>query len=673
MHTIQIGERWSLNSEHTIKWDIKPDNRLPHHDHIEMSGKRISMIVHYGIDHQGELVLKRGIIWPMLRTIPNDTHASLIQEYGAEIIPEFTINGERVQSEKPYEVTFNGMLAIKSRTDNNLRIEHVLFPTTDYSAAMEKYTVVNESEQSMTIEIAPLTNTITRRGVYGIYVLDVSHDAPSKVTLQPAEKLSFYLTISGRKLLESVPVCSGEEEEAKRAAFVSRIRSSLQLETPDPVLNQMFDFAKLRASESIFATKGGLMHGPGGGNYYAAIWANDQAEYVGPFFPYLGDSAAIEASLNCYRLYRAFMGPDYSPIPSSIIAEGVDIWEGAGDRGDAAMYAYGASLFTLAQGDSSIAQELWPAIQWCLEYCKRKLTTDGVVASDSDELEGRFPTGQANLSTSSLYYGALCAASKLARSLSDETIEEQYSSEAVQLRQAIERYFGATVDGYETYRYYEGNDKLRSWICLPLTMGIMDRQEGTVNALYSPNLWTIDGLATQSGDKTFWDRSTLYGFQATFMAGEVEQSHQYLKAYSRRRLLGDHVPYAVEAFPEGNQRHLSAESALYCRIFTEGVFGIKPTGLDSFTCAPQLPAEGPTMNLRSIRAFGRNFDLHVSRMDNRLHIQVDVHGAALTYECLPGEKIEVVFPARTLGISTDFHHQRCASIHIIGEASEVPS
>ena len=55
------------------------------------------------------------------------------------------------------------------------------------------------------------------------------------------------------------------------------------------MLNKAFAFAKVRATESIFATKGGLMHGPGGGRYYAAIWANDQAEYANPFFGYLGE------------------------------------------------------------------------------------------------------------------------------------------------------------------------------------------------------------------------------------------------------------------------------------------------------------------------------------------------------------------------------------------------
>ena len=53
------------------------------------------------------------------------------------------------------------------------------------------------------------------------------------------------------------------------------------------------------------------------------------------------------------------------------------------------MIAYGASRFALAGGDRQQAETLWPLIQWCLEYCHRKLTPEGVVASDADELEGR--------------------------------------------------------------------------------------------------------------------------------------------------------------------------------------------------------------------------------------------------------------------------------------------
>ena len=142
-------------------------------------------------------------------------------------------------------------------------------------------------------------------------------------------------------------------------------------------------------------------------------------------------------------------------------------------------------------------------------------------------------------------------------------------------------------------------------------------------------MWTPDGLATQSGEKTFWDRATLYALRGVLAAGETERAMDFLTTYSTRRLLGDHVPYPVEAWPEGNQRHLAAESALYCRIFTEGLFGIRPVGLRSFTATPRLPRGWDRMALRSIRAFGGEFDLEVTRVGTRLRVDTIRDGRML--------------------------------------------
>jgi hypothetical protein len=439
---------------------------------------------------------------------------------------------------------------------------------------------------------------------------------------------------------EAMPLAVDVEfEERARRERIDGFLSKLRLETPDAVLNTAFGFAKIRATESIFETKGGLMHGPGGGAYYAAIWANDQAEYANPFFPYLGDDAANQSAINSYRLFARYMNPDYKPIPSSIIAEGTSFWNGAGDRGDMAMIAYGASRFALARGDKSTAEELWKLIAWCLEYCRRKINPQGVVASDSDELEGRFPAGKANLATSSLYFDALNSAVLLGRELGTPAAEiTAYEEQANTLRGAIERYFGATVQGFDTYRYYDGNTVLRAWICVPLTMGIFDRRAGTIQALFSPALWTADGLATQSGEKTFWDRATLYALRGVLAAGETERAMDFLGRYSNRRLLGEHVPYPVEAWPEGNQRHLAAESALYCRIFTEGLFGIRPAGLHSFVATPHLPHNWDSMRLADIHAFGSVFDLVVTRAGDRFRIETVRGGKVVDTQVLvPGE------------------------------------
>jgi hypothetical protein len=205
------------------------------------------------------------------------------------------------------------------------------------------------------------------------------------------------------------------------------------------------------------------------------------------------------------------------------------------------------------------------------------------------------------------------------------------------LRIDTEKYFGATIDGCKTYRYYKGNDTLRAWITTPLTVDIFERKEGTIAALFSPRLWTEDGLASLAGNKTFWDRSTLYGLRGALAAGETEKALTFLQYYSKRRLLGEHVPYAVEAFPEGNQRHLSAESGLYCRIYTEGMFGMRPTGFKSFTCTPRLPKEWNQMALRNIHSFGTVFDLEIRRAANgKLDIVVKQNGNEKKYSIKEG-------------------------------------
>lgn len=176
-------------------------------------------------------------------------------------------------------------------------------------------------------------------------------------------------------------------------------------------------------------------------------------------------------------------------------------------------------------------------------------------------------------------------------------------------------------------------------------MGLMDRRDDTIAALFSPRLWTLDGLASQAGDQVFWDRSTLYAFRGVFQAGETATGLRYLEAYTRRRLLGEHVPYPVECGPEGGQAQLASESAFYCRIFTEGLFGVLPTGLDRFRCTPRLPAGWPRMALRSIRAFGRTWDLVVERQGKPVRVVVEQAGKRVYDRTVaPGTAVETALP-----------------------------
>jgi len=619
--------RWQMSTDGSIEW--MPETQLPHYDHIEMSGKQVSVVLRYGVNAEGAFTVNKSMVWPLLRTIPNNTHASLMRRFDWNPLAVVTINGRTMTGEKVENIRLKGMLTVESSYNGGwygqCKVIREYLPSVDKPALVENYFLINTGKSPMTVEIPVMDNRLStdpKKGVEGSYLIEMKADKHGYFSIQPGDTLAFSAHIAGYKKGQLTPTINGQQEKQQRMASVNEWMHNLVLETPDPVIDRMFDFSKIRACESIYETQGGPMHGPGGESYYAAIWANDQAEYINPYFPFTGYDYGNASALNSFKHFARFMNNEWKPIPSSIVAEGLDIWNGVGDRGDAAMIAYGASRYLLARASREEAEQLWPLVTWCLEYCNHKLNKEGVVASDTDELENRFPSGDANLCTSSLYYDALISAACLARELGKGNAGV-YRKQAAILRKNIEKYFGASVEGFDTYAYYKGNDILRSWICIPLTVGIDERAEATINALFSPRLWTENGLLTQAGSDTFWDRSTLYALRGVYAVGETGKATEYLHRYSTTRLLGGHVPYAIEAWPEGGQRHLSAESGLYGRIITEGMFGIRPTGFNSFTLTPRLPEAWNHMALRKIGAFGSKFDIEIERLtNNRLQVKI---------------------------------------------------
>lgn len=133
--------------------------------------------------------------------------------------------------------------------------------------------------------------------------------------LKPGEEVSFSAFFAGYKPDEAEPAMDIDQEKEAREALIAGLWDNLILETPDRTINTMFAFAKIRAAESIYETKGGLLHGPGGEAYYAAIWANDQAEYVNPFFPYLGYQTGNQSALCSFMHFARFINPEYKSSP----------------------------------------------------------------------------------------------------------------------------------------------------------------------------------------------------------------------------------------------------------------------------------------------------------------------------------------------------------------------
>ncbi|HYG17511.1 MAG TPA: hypothetical protein VD816_01225 [Ohtaekwangia sp.] len=646
---------WRLHGEDAIVWDLQHASVLPHGDNMEMAGQNVAGIIHYEVDKGRTLRIRRDIIFPQLRTLIRTNEpdwmnyrAYLRKVYNDDVLPVITVQNRIFEPGIVDSVVINGKLNFYHGRQQGLKVIRTLMPSMTDRMFLEKWTLVNVSDSTIEATVGQTLWTKSEQGFHGTYRRDVYHDAAPTIRLKPSGKYEFAVYFTARLNDEPTVRASFKEVQAQRDAFLTTMKNNLMMRSPDSVLNTLFYFSKIRAAESIFDTKMGLIHSPGGGRYYTGIWANDQAEYSGPFFPYLGYDVGNEAALNTYRMFLKHLPPPGEKIWSSFEMNG-DLPCCSKDRGDAAMLALGASQFALTSGNRKYAEELWPLIAWGINYSESKKNTDGVVTSTSDELEGRFPTGTANLSTSSLHYGALLHAATLARALGrPASISRDYNAKAKSMAEAIEKYFGAEVNGLHTYKYYKENTTLRSWICLPLVMGIENRKEGTLDALFN-HLWTDNGVKIEDNPETkeagvFWDRGTLYAFRGAFKAGAADRSLVKLQTYASRRLLGFHTPYVVEAWPEGDMAHLSAESALYCRIFTEGVLGMTPTGLHSFIMRPRIPTAWDHFELSNIKAFNTSFDVSVQRSRDRLRVRVTQQGKTIFEKSIrDGETVTISF------------------------------
>lgn len=629
---------WHTNEDNGITWNITNEERLPHDDNIEMSGLLVSGIIRYKVDKARHVQIGRDVIFPQLRKFSKSDEsmyrAYLRSDYSDDILPVITLDDRKYEPGVLDSVRIKGKIAFYFKENDGIRVARSFFPSMEKRCFVEKWTLINTGSKPRTLMIGATELKQEEAGWHGIYHRRVATDAKGKVIIQPGGRYEFGIYFTATKNDEPQPKASFAEVEHRRDLFLDSISNNLVLTSPDKIINTLFYFSKIRAAESIFLSRLGLVHSPGGGSYYVGIWANDQAEYSGPFFSYLGYQAGEQAAMNAYRIFKANIPKNGGKMWASFELD-VTFPFGEYDRGDAAMIAYGATHFLLASGDRAKASEIWPLIDWCLEYSRKRVTAEGVVASESDELEGRFPAGLANLSTSSLYYGALIQAARLAKAMGKPaSLVAGYNTMAQKLSHAIERYFGAKMEGLDTYRYYKENTTLRSWICMPLVVGLTERKNGTLDALFE-RLWSANGVLTelkkeQSGPKVFWDRGTLYAFKGAFKAGAADKALERLVSYSKTRLTGFRVPYVVEAWPENGMVHLSAESALYCRIFTEGLLGVEPTGFNTFLLRPDLPAKWDHVALKNMIAFGTSIDIDVQREKDKLRVKVVQKGRVIS-------------------------------------------
>src|ERR1044071_2606899 len=104
--------RWRLDADGRITWEVGQGKA--HQDHVEMSGRRVSVIVTYGVDERGRLILSRHVVFPLLRFAPNRTRDHLALTFGDDSTPRVLLNRALPRSDVTTAFHQRGIMRIES-------------------------------------------------------------------------------------------------------------------------------------------------------------------------------------------------------------------------------------------------------------------------------------------------------------------------------------------------------------------------------------------------------------------------------------------------------------------------------------------------------------------------------------------------------------------------------
>lgn len=104
----ETAARWEVSKNGVIEWNIT-ESKLPHYDHIEMSGEQIACVLRWNIDENSTLTTERSLVFPMLRRLPNNTHASLMHRIALDVPSLISVDGLVLQNPKTESVYIDGV------------------------------------------------------------------------------------------------------------------------------------------------------------------------------------------------------------------------------------------------------------------------------------------------------------------------------------------------------------------------------------------------------------------------------------------------------------------------------------------------------------------------------------------------------------------------------------
>ncbi|MGC2891062.1 MAG: GH116 family glycosyl hydrolase, partial [Candidatus Acidiferrum sp.] len=421
------------------------------------------------------------------------------------------------------------------------------------------------------------------------------------------------------------------------------LERTFSFESPDPLLNQDFLWAKLtldsgwvchpRYGCGLIAGYGpsGVGERPGfdwwfGGDAMMSSWA-------------LEDAGDLDAALQALRFLKARQRADGKIMHE--MTQSVDLLDWFGKfhyayyhADSTPMYLYSLGQYWRRTGDAKFLNEFWESAKQAYAYCLSTVTPDdglmdntkaGLAAVEVGVLRGKVVK---DIYLEGFWVGALEAMAPMAAAKEDKSLAQDATQSAAKALESLQKNwwspeqhaftFGITADGHRT-------DLIGVWpgVLLALSDQLDSQQAASATAVFAkPELatdWGVRWLSDQHPlyDPLSYNNGTAWPFMSGFAAWAQYRHGLPLSGFSIwssvAQLTGLSSPGAVPELMNGD-RYLPGEFAVPHQLFSSdgvilpavrGVLGLETHGPSSapgsalqLSFSPNLPADWPFLRFQ---------------------------------------------------------------------------
>ena len=136
----------------------------------------MAFVLRWGVDSRGAFRQERSLVFPLLRTLPNNTHASLMYRMAADIPSLLGVNGLALQDERVGQVAIDGALEVRSlwgvgkmnvgsardmKPEPVVEMTRTIFPSRTLPLMCERYMLRNVGAKPLTVSVPEFSQVIT--------------------------------------------------------------------------------------------------------------------------------------------------------------------------------------------------------------------------------------------------------------------------------------------------------------------------------------------------------------------------------------------------------------------------------------------------------------------------------------------------------------------------------